>query len=100
MTEGYRGKNYFQSYTVAQLKELYKILKDWNSTYGINITVDRYNFNDVFTGSNKLSSKALSMQAGIYTHNSYRADKIDVFPQKELLEMLNKGKIPVSIKTV
>lgn len=100
MTEGYRGKNYFQSYTVAQLKELNKILKNWNSTYGINTTVDRYNFNDVFIGLNKRSDKALSGQAGIYTHNSYRTDKIDVFPQKELLEMLNTGKDPVSIKTV
>ena len=100
MTEGYRGKNYFQSYTVAQLKELNSILKNWNSTYNINIKVDRYNFNDVFTGSNKLSNKAISMHAGIYTHNSYRTDKIDVFPQKELLEMLNTGKDPVSIKTV
>ena len=100
MTEGYRGKNYFQSYTVAQLKELNKILKNWNSTYGINTTVDQYNFRDVFTSSNKRSDKALSGQAGIYTHNSYRTDKIDVFPQKELLEMLKTGKDPVSIKTV
>ena len=100
MTEGYRGKNYFQSYTVAQLKELNKILKNWNSTYGINITVDQYNFRDVFTSSNTTSDKALSGTAGIYTHNSYREDKIDVFPQKELLEMLKTGKNPVSIKTV
>ena len=39
-------------------------------------------------GEYNISSDAAGKIPGIYTHNSYRPDKVDVFPQKELLEML------------
>jgi inosine/xanthosine triphosphate pyrophosphatase family protein len=31
---------------------------------------------------------AMDGQPGIYTHCSYRTDKSDILPQKEILEML------------
>ena len=86
MSEGYRGYNYFQSYTAAQLNELYKVLYKWKND--IDLSVNNRNFNDVFPASGKISRAAFIGTPGIYTHNSYRADKIDVMPQYELLLML------------
>lgn len=97
MTDGYRGKNYFQSYNVIQLQVLKTILDKWNT---IDSKVDKDNFLDVFPPSRTLSPAATSGSPGIYTHNSYRTNKIDVFPQKELLELLYSGKAPTSILTV
>ena len=36
------------------------------------------------------SDAALRGVPGIYTHNSYRTDKIDAIPQRELLLLLNE----------
>jgi len=43
---------------------------------------------DVLFGTGTVSRAALSGEKGVYTHNSVRTDKSDVFPQKELIEML------------
>ena len=98
MTEGYRGYNYFQSYTLDQLKALWVVLSKWKNK--IDLSVQYRNFNDVFPPSTKTSFTAFQGTPGIYTHNSYRRDKIDVMPQKELLEMLYNQKPPTSITTV
>ena len=37
---------------------------------------------------------------GLYTHNSFRTGKIDIMPQKEILEMLLTGKKPTSVTPV
>ena len=47
----------------------------------------KYNYDELFKEGN-LSTAALSGEKGIYTHNSVRTNKSDVFPQKELIEML------------
>jgi len=39
-------------------------------------------------GEYDISKNASGQVPGLYTHNSYRPDKVDIFPQKELLEML------------
>ena len=41
-----------------------------------------------FPGSGQTSNKALKGEPGIYTHNSYRTDKIDAIPQRGLLLVL------------
>ena len=47
----------------------------------------KYDYNELF-GTGTVSIAALSGKKGVYTHNSVRTDKSDVFPQKELIEML------------
>lgn len=37
-----------------------------------------------------VASTAFSNNRGTFTHNSYRTDKSDVFPQKELIELFQK----------
>ena len=93
---GYKGKNYFQSYSATQLTRMAEIINNWSSTFGINIS--NLNFGDVFpsTRSGIPSQAAVKGTPGIYTHNSYRGDKIDVMPQKELLEIIFKGKKSIS----
>ena len=51
------------------------------SKYGIPYT---FNYDELFT----LNKVPLTGKPGIYTHNSVRTDKFDVFPQKELIDML------------
>lgn len=36
----------------------------------------------------EVSTDALKGVAGVYTHNSVRKDKIDIFPQPEMIQML------------
>ena len=90
MPGGYKGYERYQSYTPAMLSELEKVLVNWKSTYNISIYLNNKNFDDVFPKEGKYSESASTFIGGIYTHNSYRPDKADVFPQKELLELLMK----------
>jgi hypothetical protein len=90
MEGGYRGFAAYQSYTNAQLSQLETILLGWKSRYKIPIFLNIDNFNDIFPPKNKTSDNALGSKRGIYSHNSYRTDKTDVFPQKELLQLLMK----------
>ena len=98
---GYKRKKYFQSYSATQLTKMAGIINNWSQKYGINIA--NLNFGDVFPSITKgiPSQAAIKGTPGIYTHNSYRGDKIDVMPQKELLEIIFKGKKSInSITTV
>jgi len=36
----------------------------------------------------EVSKKALKGESGIFTHNSIRKDKTDIFPQPEMIQML------------
>ena len=57
-----------------------------------------YDYDELFPNSgDPLSKKALGGEAGVYTHNSVKTGKSDVFPQKELLDMLKS--IATSIKS-
>ncbi len=93
---GYKGKKYFQSYSATQLTKMAGIINNWSKTFGI--TISNQNFGDIFPDQTRgiPSQAAVKGTPGIYTHNSYRGDKIDVMPQKELLEIIFKGKKSIS----
>ena len=76
----YRSFSAFQSYSKEQLSSLEVLLKDICERHDIPKTFN----SDMF----ELSEKALSGEKGIFSHTSYRGDKSDVHPQKELIEML------------
>lgn len=79
---GFRGFNYYQKYTVDQIKTVGELLLFWGKKY--NIPLD-YN-EDMWD----VSKNALGGKEGVWSHVSYRKpiDKQDCFPQTELKDML------------
>ena len=80
----YKGYKYFEKYSNAQINVVKGKLQELMSKYNIPFKYDY----DVLFGTGTVSRAALSGEKGVYTHNSVRTDKSDVFPQKELIEML------------
>ena len=76
----FRGFEYYHKYNDAQIESLRKLILELCAKHGIS---KRYN-SDMWD----VSQSALSGINGIYTHVSYRADKNDMSPQFNLIEML------------
>lgn len=76
----YKGYEYFEKYTEKEVNSL----KYWTllNAMRFNIPIN-YNEDDMW----QVSKKALSGEAGLFTHNSYRIDKTDVSPQPHLISM-------------
>ena len=78
--EGYRGYKYFARYSDKQIASLRRLLIYWCNRYDIPTDYDK----DIWD----VNVRALSGEKGIFTHTSFRDDKSDLHPQKELIEML------------
>jgi N-acetyl-anhydromuramyl-L-alanine amidase AmpD len=78
--EGYRGYYGFEKYTDAQIESVKKLLIFWGEKYNIPLNFHSDMFN--------VSKNALSGMVGIWSHTSFRADKSDIHPQNELIQML------------
>lgn len=76
----YKGHKYYHRYTDAQIESVKNLLLYWNEVYNIPLTYDERMW-DVW-------EDAYKNVPGVYTHNSVRPDKSDVFPQPELIAML------------
>lgn len=76
----WKGHQYYEKYTTAQLNALRDLLRDLCRRHDIPKT---YN-NEMWV----VSTKALRGEPGIFAHCSYRNDKSDVHPQPELLNLL------------
>lgn len=76
----YKGYKYFEDYTDAQIESVKQLLTLWKERYNIPI-----NYNEDIWG---ITKRALNGEAGVFTHNSVRPDKIDVYPNPKLIEML------------
>jgi hypothetical protein len=77
---GFRGYEAFERYSNKELDTTAVLLKYWSNHY--NIPID-YN-SDIWD----VTYRALRGEAGLFTHVSYRSDKSDCHPQKELIQML------------
>lgn len=75
----YRGKNYYQLYTDAQIENL-RILLLW--------LTDKYDIPRTFHPMFGICPEALEGKPGIFSHTSVRIDKWDCCPQPKLLNML------------
>lgn len=75
----FRGSRYWHKYTDEQIESCRKLLLFWGQRY--NIPLD-YN-EDVWD----VTMRALMAEPGVYTHNSVRYDKSDVYPDPRLIEM-------------
>jgi hypothetical protein len=76
----FKGHIYYHKYTDAQIEAVRNLLIYWNNAYDIPLDYNP----DIWD----LTERAFKMEPGVYTHNSVRKDKSDVFPQPELIEML------------
>lgn len=77
----FKGYKYFHKYTDAQIQSVSDLLLYWKDVHGIPLTFD---YDRLFTVNNG----ALTGTAGLYTHNSYRKDKVDIYPCPRMIEML------------
>ncbi|MES2588837.1 MAG: peptidoglycan recognition family protein [Bacteroidota bacterium] len=78
----FRGYLYFQKYTDKQLKSM-QIL--------VNYLCEAYNIPKTYNADMwDYSRMAIKGIPGIYSHVSFRKDKSDCFPQKELIEILKQ----------
>jgi N-acetyl-anhydromuramyl-L-alanine amidase AmpD len=76
----YRGQKYWEAYTPEQIEATRELLVLWRDKYGIPMT---YN-GDIWD----VTMRALKGDPGLYTHNSVRSDKTDVYPHPQLVNML------------
>lgn len=77
----YKGYKYFHKYSDAQIESVKNLLLYWKDTYKIDLT---YNYDQLFS----VNLKALKGENGLFTHNSYRKDKIDIYPCPRMIAML------------
>jgi len=79
---GFRGYEYYESYTDEQIQTAGELILFWRDRYGISTD---YN-SDMWD----ISDRALTGSGGIWTHVSYRpaSDKQDCHPQPSLIEMI------------
>jgi hypothetical protein len=77
----YKGYKYFHKYSDAQIQSVKDLLQYWSSKYNIDLN---YDYTRMFT----VTTGALKGEKGLYTHNSYRKDKIDIYPCPRMIEML------------
>lgn len=77
----FRGFQIWEAYTEAQIESLKQLLPYLIDRFNIPLQEDRNNFWE-YQDPNKLPP-------GIWSHSTVRKDKIDIFPQPSLIEVVN-----------
>lgn len=80
LDEPFKGFQYWHSYTKEQIESTKELLLYWNEIYSIPLGYQE----DIWG----ITKRALAGEPGVYTHNSVRKDKTDVYPHPGLIEML------------
>jgi len=81
----YKGRKYYQKYNAANIAHVKDIVTGWMNKYNIPFV---YDYDALFPDrSDPLPSAPFKGTPGVYTHNSVRTGKSDVWPQKELIDM-------------
>jgi N-acetyl-anhydromuramyl-L-alanine amidase AmpD len=81
LEDSFKGYQFYHKYTDAQIASLKDLLIYLCDTYNI----DRSYHSDIFD----ISKRALSGENGIFTHNSVRKDKWDIYPCSRMIKMLS-----------
>lgn len=76
----YRGWEYFAKYPQKQIDALKQLIIFWGDMHKIPI---KYN-KDIWD----VTERALKGEPGLFLHTSFRFDKSDLFPQEEMIAML------------
>jgi N-acetyl-anhydromuramyl-L-alanine amidase AmpD len=77
----YKKYQHFHKYSDAQINSVKELIQYLSTTYKIDLT---YNYDQMFS----VNKNALQGKNGLYTHNSYRKDKIDIYPCPRMIEMI------------
>jgi N-acetyl-anhydromuramyl-L-alanine amidase AmpD len=80
LDKSFKGSKYYHNYTDAQIESVRQLLVYWSERYNIPLTYNE----DIFD----LNKRALSGEPGVYTHNSVRKDKTDIYPHPKIIKML------------
>lgn len=80
METPFKGSKYYHKYTQNQIAAVKELVVYMGTTYNIPIKYDPTMW--------ELNRRALKGEKGLFTHVSYRKDKSDLSPQKELIKML------------
>lgn len=78
----WRGFKYFQKYTVEQIAALKSLLPYLIDRFKITLQADRSKFYEY--------QNPATLPPGIWSHTTVRKDKVDIFPQAELVELISK----------
>lgn len=81
LPDRFKGFKYFHNYTDAQIESTKQLLMYWKRIWEIPIT---YKGDQIFD----LYDRALAGEPGVYTHNSVRRDKVDIYPHPKMIQML------------
>lgn len=76
----YKGFVYFHNYSDAQIQSVKELLLLWKDRYGIPLAYKE----DIWG----VTTRALKGEAGVFTHNSVRTDKVDIYPHPKMIQML------------
>lgn len=76
----FKGWQYFHNYSDAQIESVRQLLWKFRADYGIPLT---YN-DDIWD----VTPRALRGETGVFTHNSVRPDKVDIYPHPKMIQML------------
>lgn len=76
----FKGYKYWHNYTDAQIQATKELLLHLKSKHNIDL---KYN-EDIWD----ISKRALLGVNGVFTHNSVRKDKVDIYPHPKMIEML------------
>lgn len=76
----FRGYQYWEAYTPEQISALKLLLPYLLDRFKITPQIDRKDFWEY--------KNPLTLPPGIYSHTTVRKDKIDIFPQKELVDLV------------
>lgn len=80
LVKPHRGFKFYHNYTDAQIESVKQLLLLWKQTYNISLTYNE----DIWD----VTPRALRGDGGVFTHNSVRYDKNDVYPHPKLIQML------------
>lgn len=78
----FRGFDYWEAYTPEQISALGLLLPYLVDRFKITLQPDRKNFWEY--------QKPATLPPGIWSHTTVRKDKLDIFPQKELVDLVYK----------
>lgn len=76
----FRGHKYYQRYTPEQIKALSQLLPYLIDRFKIQLQDVRANFYEY--------RDPKTLPPGIWSHTTVRKDKVDIFPQKEVVELV------------
>lgn len=76
----FRGQKIWEAYTPEQIAALKQLLPYLIDKFKIPVQSDRSNFWEY--------KNPATLPPGIYSHSTVRKDKIDIFPQKEIVDLV------------